>query len=295
MRVIEPHTLRPKRKKTSALKKLVIVVILVLVLGGGWLFLNKNNNVATVLPGVLGTTKKNDTRSPAPGNDAKLQYLSGPQFQELYENMMLAYPNTQPLDIPPTITGNPAADKRIRTIASSRGYELRAVPVYPITETSEIAGDVDNLLQPRAYAAWKPLKARARRDGIPLKLNSGYRSIDWQREFFLQKLRAKGLSDELIISGRGDDAIVDTLHVVAPPGYSRHHTGYTIDLWCEDGSSAFKYSKCFKWLKANNYEVAKNLGWIPSYPEDVDDQGPEPEAWEYVWVGREQLVEQRKQ
>jgi LAS superfamily LD-carboxypeptidase LdcB len=75
------------------------------------------------------------------------------------------------------------------------------------------------------------------------------------------------------------------------PGYSRHHTGYTIDLWCEDGSSTFLSSSCYKWISDNNYLKAKQSGWIPSYPAGTDDQGPEPEPWEYVWVGTERLME----
>src|SRR5690606_8167160 len=211
---------------------------------GGWYTTHKKANPSN---SVLGTNQKNDP-TPQQQSDGALRYFSGPQFQELVENLMVAYPNTQPLSSPPVITGNEVADQRIRTIAESRGYVLRAVPIYPIEKTTEISGDVDNLLQPRAYADWKQLKAKAAQANIPLKLNSGYRSIDWQRMYFLGTLRARGITDPQIISGKADRALVDVLHVVAPPGYSRHHTGYVIDLLCQDGSPDFKRSGCFSWL-----------------------------------------------
>src|SRR5690606_25521512 len=36
-----------------------------------------------------------------------------------------------------------------------------------------------------------------------------------------------------------------------------------------------------------NYANAKRFGFIPSYPPDGGKQGPEPEPWEFVWVGVE--------
>jgi LAS superfamily LD-carboxypeptidase LdcB len=42
-------------------------------------------------------------------------------------------------------------------------------------------------------------------------------------------------------------------------------------------------------MSKDNYLQAKKYGWIPSYPEGAQQQGPEPEAWEYVWVGTASL------
>ncbi len=38
-------------------------------------------------------------------------------------------------------------------------------------------------------------------------------------------------------------------------------------------------------MAADNYRVAKQFGFIPSYPSGAGAQGPEPEPWEYVYVG----------
>jgi LAS superfamily LD-carboxypeptidase LdcB len=80
--------------------------------------------------------------------------------------------------------------------------------------------------------------------------------------------------------------------MTAVPGYSRHHTGYTVDIACENQTTlSFIYTVCFKWLSQNNYERTKKFGWIPSYPEEAVLQGPEPESWEYVWVGIDAVTE----
>jgi zinc D-Ala-D-Ala carboxypeptidase len=146
----------------------------------------------------------------------------------------------------------------------------------------------DNLLQPLAKLAWQDLKSAAKADGIEIKVVSAYRSIERQRQLFLERLYSQGITLEQLKNGLGQDQIDMTLSLTAVPGYSRHHTGYTIDLACGDGLS-FEDSVCNTWLAANNYEKAKFFGWIPSYPPDGGLQGPEPEAWEYVWVGTDVL------
>jgi LAS superfamily LD-carboxypeptidase LdcB len=220
---------------------------------------------------------------------AKFKNFSPEEFLKLYES--IAYPNTQFSQNAPEITGNAKADERIRTIALSRGYALRGVPVASITKTGEPRVSTDDLLQEKAFTAWQSLKKAAKADGIPLQFNSGYRSVEMQRELFLQRLRATGVTNQQIASGSADNQIVAVLKTAALPGYSRHHTGYTIDLVCANGAQSFEVTTCFKWLSDNNYLNAKKHGWIPSYPEGVDNQGPEPEAWEYVWVGLGPLIE----
>src|SRR5205085_1365006 len=135
----------------------------------------------------------------------------------------------------------------------------------------------DDLLQPRAALAWADLKAAAGKDGLALTVISAYRSPEYQRNLFMQRLLAKGVSVAQIAAGQGDAAVSATLEVTALPGYSRHHTGYTVDLWCDDGSGSFLTSRCYKWISADNYKHAKEAGWIPSYPGGVQGQGPEPE------------------
>lgn len=145
--------------------------------------------------------------------------------------------------------------------------------------------DEDDLLQPLAAKSWYELKDAARRAGYPMSLLSAYRSLNYQKDLFAQRLFDQGVTTSQLASGAGDGAIDKTLEITAVPGYSRHHTGYTVDLWCEDGSTAFLLSSCYKWISAESYKNAMTFGWIPSYPEGASEQGPEPEPWEYVWVG----------
>lgn len=217
----------------------------------------------------------------------KIAFFTGEQFQNLYDS--LAMPNTEMLEIPPVITGNAVADARIRDIAERRGYSLRSVPVFPIQKSNEPGLDEDDLLQPNALISWKDLLQKAKKSGVPIKLNSGYRSIEMQRKLFLGRLSA---SPATIVSGHADAAVLKVLSQAAPPGYSRHHTGYTIDLICNDGTGRqFKQTNCFTWMKSDNYKNAKQSGWVPSYPEGASKQGPEPEPWEYVWVGQDAVRE----
>ncbi len=105
-----------------------------------------------------------------------------------------------------------------------------------------------------------------------------------QNEIFAARLGK--ITPAKIIDGSSDDKIREILKTTAPPGYSRHHSGYTVDLACDsDPGVLFENSKCFEWISRDNYINIKKFGWIPSYPEGIKNQGPEPESWEYVWVG----------
>lgn len=297
MRVIEPrHQLpRPSAKKQPKKRPFrTSIALVILIMASFGLLALANNYQQTAQqrekPSQIASANTvQDLQQVASATDVKFKFFNGDQFQQLYES--LNFPNSQAIVQAPTITGNEAADARIKTIAASRGYALRSVPVLPIVKTNTPGLANDDLLQPKAYSGWKVLSDMAKKDGIPLKLNSGYRSIENQRELFLSRLRANGGDTARIAAGQADNAVVQTLLMTAPPGYSRHHTGYTIDLLCEGSGVAFEKSACFQWISANNYDKAKRAGWVPSYPEGAPDQGPEPESWEYVWVGLNQVTE----
>ncbi len=73
---------------------------------------------------------------------------------------------------------------------------------------------------------------------------------------------------------------------MAVPGYSKHHTGYAIDVRSSTGSGfAFADTEAYRWLAADNFANAKAFGWVPSYPEGSAPAGPVPEPWEFVWAG----------
>lgn len=286
MRVIQPHR-SVRRSKSKSKKPLFVGIFTLLIVATagiyGSLSFNKKNeiNEQTQSSEVL-AEQRNQKQIANPGPE-DFKYFAGEEFQKLFDSV--AYPNTQTFSQPPSITGDESADDRIRTIATSRGYAIHSVPVAPIDKTNTPGLVGDDLLQPLAYNAWQVLKKSADAEGIPIKLNSGYRSIEMQRKLFLSRLYATGASDAQIANGQADNQVVSVLSQAAIPGYSRHHTGYTVDFVCANGTQTFETTTCFKWLSENNYLNAKKHGWIPSYPDGANNQGPEPEPWEYVWVG----------
>ncbi|MDB5186316.1 MAG: Peptidase and D,D-carboxypeptidase VanY/endolysins domain protein [Candidatus Saccharibacteria bacterium] len=293
MRVLEPHQFNSFKKPKTRDKRPFVRLATVLVAGGlvfGTLhYLSSRPDSPSAKPAAK--------HAPVTGvqaqslNNRPFKKFTGEEFKNLYRTV--AYPNVQPIHETdaPSITGNPDADKIIRQIAESRGYHLGSIPVNAIVKINEPRLDGDDLLQPLAASSWKSMKDQAHKDGYPLSIISAYRPPEYQRNLFTSRLYAKGTNPSYIAAGVSNNIIESTLDMTAPPGYSRHHTGYTIDLWCEDGSGAFLSSKCYKWISANNYQKAKENGWIPSYPEGTDMQGPEPEPWEYVWVGTDVLRE----
>lgn len=290
MRVVEPrHFSHLKKEKKHSAKRLLPLLSLPLVGVAVWYAWSHPPKFSRE------ETKQNPAQvepiptEPKPEKPKMIKTFSGNDFKLLFQS--LAHPNTQPFLNPPSITGNTAADARIRTIAEKRGYRLTAIPVSAIVRTEEATLNNDDLLQPLAYKGWLDLKAAAQKEAIPLAMFSGYRSPEFQRDLFLERLYDRGVTADEIARGTADAAVEATLIMTALPGYSRHHSGYTADFKCEDGSPNFGASICFRWLNENNYARAKQHGWIPSYPEEAELQGPEPEPWEYIWVGTEALSE----
>lgn len=274
------HLKRKKKnnsKKERLFKTLLLIVLFSIVIGV-LLFIFSDKTSAPSEPGqkkitYIGTeTEKSKT----------IKTFTSKEFQDLYEQF--AYPNTQTISEDTPITGNIKADQRIIKLATDRGYKIRSAPV------SDNFKQVDKNIELQILAAndWEKLEAAAKKDGIKLKLVAGYRSAEDQLAIFLSRIN--GVSQESIANGSADKAIDVLLQTTAPPGYSRHHSGYTIDLGCigEEGLK-FENSTCYEWISKDNYINAKKSGWIPSYPDDAKKQGPEPEAWEYVWVGVESL------
>jgi D-alanyl-D-alanine carboxypeptidase len=122
------------------------------------------------------------------------------------------------------------------------------------------------LLTPAAAQAWQAMKAAAAADGVTLVLESAYRSVARQVEILQAKLAA-------------GQALHDILRLVAPPGYSEHHTGRAVDI-ATPGSAAlqeeFEATTAFVWLLAN----AAGHGFELSFPRgNVQGYGYEPWHW----------------
>lgn len=297
MRVIEPHQLKRATRRRFPVGLFVSVLFGVVVISGAgwWLFMGRSQGSGSPQTngGLQSPSEVAGAQTATAKEKTTPKIFTGNEFKDLYLSVLATYPNTEAFPSQPSITGDDEADAHIRSLAEARGFQLTRIPVTALVKLNEplVSGEKDDLLQPAAHKAWEDIKAAAKKDNIPLGLLSAYRSPDFQRTLFMSRLADAGASNYQIAHNQADAAIATTLGVTALPGYSRHHTGYAVDFWCEDGSGAFKDSSCFDWLEADNYLHAKEFGWIPSYPEGADVQGPEPEPWEYVWVGRNLLFE----
>jgi LAS superfamily LD-carboxypeptidase LdcB len=225
----------------------------------------------------------------------ELEFQNTPELFTLFTDLLTSITpaKTAILDEPVSITGNSAADDVIYTLAQDAGYIRQRVANIDL---SPIEG---KLLQPEAKVGWTLLSAAAEAEGIHLSIVSGYRSPEAQRSLFLKyfkdeakKERGKEYSPKEIAAGEADKTIIRTLLYAAPPGYSRHHTGYAIDIRdVNSGYSFYEFGKTagYKWISKNNYLNARTYGFIPSYTRGERDGGPEPEPWEFIWVGSDAI------
>lgn len=207
-----------------------------------------------------------------------IKEFTAKQFKDAFDE--LSHPNIVPIVNSPSITGIKSVDDYIVSLAEKRGYTLRNVASGLLNKVEDI--EVQELL----IEDWTALKDQAKSEGINIDLVSGYRSIEEQTELFNQRLSALGLSSTQIKDVKNQSVLDSLLSVTAPPGYSRHHSGYTIDVK-DPGFNIFEGSPAHQWISKDNYKNAKEYGFIPSYPEGLESQGPNPEPWEYVWVSRE--------
>jgi LAS superfamily LD-carboxypeptidase LdcB len=297
MRIIEPQQhhfhktpkakfRKPKNKRLQAIILLVAIFIILCVVF--W----PSNKAAAPTDNAVKTGSNTIQISPAPPppRPKVLKTFTGDEFRDLYNNF--AYPNTEQITSTLSITGNATADARIRKLSESRGYKLRSIPVAPIQKIGDPNLSGDDLLQSKALEAWRELQKNAKQSNIDIRILSAYRSPELQRSIFNSRLNATGVSIAQIANGEADGAVNAVLKTTSVPGYSRHHTGYTVDFQCGNGTlEAFENSPCYTWISKNNYENAKKAGWIPSYPAGTSLQGPDPEPWEYVWVGTDSLYQ----
>ena len=283
MRVIEPssHANKlPKPKKKTKLSKFFLVILIIILAFLVLLVVYKEKSYA---PSEQKTQNNQPLQNTQNFKTGVLKQFSADEFRDLYNSF--AYPNTEIIKEQTSITNNLTADQRIRKLAEARGYRLRSAPV----SDSFVTISPGNQLQRRAADDWTALFEAAKKDQINLSVSEGYRSADDQKVIFTSRL--EGLSPAAIAKGSVDSQVDKVLEKTAPPGYSRHHSGYTIDLVCDNQPYAkFESTICFEWLSNDNYKNAKLAGWIPSYPEGTKQQGPEPESWEYVWAGKDSLL-----
>ena len=188
------------------------------------------------------------------------------------------------------ITGDSAADTYIRAFAKKRGFQEQIVA----DKTMLTIAENGYVLTPDGATAFIAMKQAATDDGIYFEISSAFRDPLEQKILFDAELRVscqtvvfKNCNIQEIAAGSMDLALDTALNRVSPPGFSRHHTAHAIDLNDSGVLTEFDRTPAYRWLSKNNYLNAKRFGFVPSYPklETIIKYGPNPEAWEYLYVG----------
>jgi hypothetical protein len=178
----------------------------------------------------------------------------------------------------------PATD-RIYALALKRGYKFRSI------QATAASPELEKALLKMIEASKKELAPRPE-----LVQTSVYRSPSDQKEVFLQRLnvecvkRTKKICDSAILNSmQGDDIVEAILATTSVPGTSKHHTGITVDIdeLGHNNLDTFYQTNSYRWMSDNNFYNAKRFGFIPSYPAGGRNMGPNPEPWEFVYIGKE--------
>ena len=210
-----------------------------------------------------------------------LNVFSGQEFVELYNSLDVERINEE---LSQQIFENKDVDDYVKAFAESLGYQKRS-----FIDQNELVDFSGIQTLPEIRDAYVALRNEMLEDDIGLHLVSGYRGFEGQKNIFFKKLGIANTDD--IPSGVYDKELGIVLERSALPGYSKHHSAYAVDFGCGNKYLVFEFAEteCYQWMSQNNFEPIKKHGFVPSYPEDVSYQGPNPEPWEYVWVGMEQL------
>ena len=153
---------------------------------------------------------------------------------------------------------------------------------YPV-ETKECgsATAINKTLQTEAADAFLSMQAAAAKDGVDVRMQSGYRSVSYQKKLYdnkTQYYRDKGLSEAA--------AREKAAAIVNPPGCSEHNCGLAADLNSPEHTTldtGFADTAAFRWLCEN----AEQYGFILRYPQDRQAATGivfEPWHWRYVGV-----------
>jgi LAS superfamily LD-carboxypeptidase LdcB len=179
---------------------------------------------------------------------------------------------------------NTVADNYIKDFAEKRGYTQR-----PFADEKDIIPFEGVFTRSEVKKAYTTMRDEMLNESIRLHFVSGFRNSTQQRIIFKDKMGDFDINE--ISKGMYNTQLDGVLQTSALPGYSKHHSGYAVDFGCGNDYLVYKFAEtpCFSWLSENNFQNAKRFGFVPSYPEEALVQGPNPEPWEFVWVGEETI------
>jgi D-alanyl-D-alanine carboxypeptidase len=151
--------------------------------------------------------------------------------------------------------------------------DVAGMEVHPEATSLVLVGidhfDREAFLVPAAAEAWLRLHEAATRSGLNLLLISAFRSFARQAALFQRKID-QGWRPK------------DIMCIVAPPGYSEHHTGRAVDVGAPGHTELtedFELTNEFKWLQSR----AASYGFSMSYPRD-NPKGVQYEPWHWLFT-----------
>lgn len=148
----------------------------------------------------------------------------------------------------------------------------RGLKLFPLAENCVDAG-IDYYkrsarLSPRALSAWQSMVKAALSNNIELYICSAFRDYEYQVNLIKKKL-ARNLD------------ITNIITILAPPGFSEHHTGCAIDIISSEIrelDESFENTKAFEWLSIN----ANDFNFYMTYPRN-NKYGVIYEPWHWCY------------
>jgi D-alanyl-D-alanine carboxypeptidase len=145
-------------------------------------------------------------------------------------------------------------------------------PAADLIVVGSYRGSRDVKMRRAAAQAFKSLTAAAKQDGIDIIPISGFRPVSYQKGLFDRAKKRYGSEKK-------------AARWVAPPGYSEHATGFTLDLGdaaapAADVDTDFEKTKAYAWLGRR----AAEFGFELSFPKG-NAQGVSFEPWHWRYVG----------
>lgn len=151
-----------------------------------------------------------------------------------------------------------------------------ALPVdYQPDDLKDIAGEytfgAKNVqLRSEATEGFERMAAAAKKDGLQIRVFSGFRDFAYQKRLYLDAVNKNGPKQD----------------GTAAPGYSEHQLGTTADI-CNDNrrtilSGTFGDTPEGRWL----HENSERFGFRKSYTQENSEQvGYKPEPWHFRYIG----------
>ena len=153
-------------------------------------------------------------------------------------------------------------------------------------DNSKIVGDTIQL-ERETYNAFIKMKDAAEKDGIKIKLVSGFR--DFYRQQTIWNNKYKKFTEEFLLDG--PSAIKEIIRFSTIPGTSRHHWGTEIDVIDKNFENeknlliAKKYEEggIFNSLKKWMDKNSEKFGFYIVYDDNDKRPGFEYEPWHYTY------------